>query len=153
MVRKTISQIKFEIDQIDQLFVAYADLLERVNNEPPNLVQITALASVLHSFYNGLENIFRSIAKGIDGRVPAGTHWHRELLSQVANPTINRGAVLSDETAQALITYLGFRHFYRHSYSFFLDWNELETLIDQLPEAWRHTKEDLQRFLNGLSDE
>ena len=73
MTKKTISQIEFEIGQIDRLFEAYADLLERIHENKPDLVEITALASVLHSFYNGLENIFLSIAKGIDMDVPIGS--------------------------------------------------------------------------------
>lgn len=52
---KIISQIEFEISQIDQLFIAYSDLLERAQNNTPDLVEVTAVASVLHSFYNGLK--------------------------------------------------------------------------------------------------
>ena len=62
----------FEIGQIDQLLAVYADLVERVQQRPPDLVEITAIASVLHSFYNGLENIFLSIAKGVDQQVYTG---------------------------------------------------------------------------------
>ncbi len=72
MAEKIISQIKFEIEQIDRLFELYADLLEQVQKGTPGLVDATAVASVLHSFYNGLENVFLSIAKGIDADVPAG---------------------------------------------------------------------------------
>lgn len=52
---KIISQIEFEISQIDQLFIAYSDLLERAQNNTPDLVEVTTVASVLHSFYNGLK--------------------------------------------------------------------------------------------------
>lgn len=65
LVEKVISQVKFEIGQIDHLFESYADLLEQAQKKAPDLVEITAVASVLHSFYNGLENIFLSIAKGM----------------------------------------------------------------------------------------
>ncbi len=51
-----VSRVTFEIGQIDQLLAAYADVLERVQQRTPDLVEITAIASVLHSFYNGLEN-------------------------------------------------------------------------------------------------
>jgi len=71
LVDRIISQVKFEIGQIDQLFESYADLLEQAQKKAPDLVEVTAMASVLHSFYNGLENIFLSIAKGIDQDVPA----------------------------------------------------------------------------------
>ena len=63
MTNRVISQIEFELGQIEQLFEAYVDLLDRRNKKKPDLVEITALASILHSFYNGLENIFLSIPK------------------------------------------------------------------------------------------
>lgn len=70
MANKVISQVEFELSQIEQLFESYTDLLKRVKERSPDLIEVTALASVLHSFYNGLENTFLSIAKGIDADVP-----------------------------------------------------------------------------------
>lgn len=83
MDEKVASQISFEIGQIDELLKSYSDLLKQTQTQTPNLVEITALASVLHSFYNGLENIFLTIAKKIDQKVPETTHWHRDLLTQM----------------------------------------------------------------------
>jgi hypothetical protein len=90
LAERVISQVGFEIGQIDQLFKSYADLLERVQKNMPDLVEVTAVASVLHSFYNGLENIFLSIAKGIDADVPAGSQWHRHLLTRMAESTARK---------------------------------------------------------------
>jgi len=41
----------------------------------------------LHSFYNGLENIFKLIAKKIDEQNPTSERWHIELLDQMAKTT------------------------------------------------------------------
>jgi hypothetical protein len=150
LTKKTISQIEFEIGQIDQLFEAYADLLEHIHENKLDLVEITALASVLHSFYNGLENIFLSIAKGIDMDIPTGSQWHRDLLTRMQENTPHRGTVLRVETTQRLADYMGFRHFYRHSYSFFLDWNELEILLTPLAEVWAQVKTEFQLFIDDL---
>jgi hypothetical protein len=153
LAEKVISQVEFEIGQIDQLFKSYADLLERVQKNMPDLVEVTAVASVLHSFYNGLENIFLSIAKGIDADVPAGSQWHRDLLTRMAESTARRRSVLTTEMAHRLADYLGFRHFYRHSYSFFLEWDEVEKLVTPLAEVWVQVKDELQLFLNSLSSD
>ena len=111
------------------------------------------MASVLHSFYNGLENIFLSVAKGIDQDVPAGSQWHRDLLIQMTEPTPDRGPALSTMTAQRLTDYLTFRHFYRHSYSFFLEWRKVEKLVIPLAEVWKQAKDELQLFLESLSSD
>lgn len=149
MDRKIKSQVKFEIKQIDELFQSYADLFNRVRNRSPDLVEITAIASVLHSFYNGMENIFLTIAKGIDESVPLGEQWHRELLIQMAEQTPDRNRVLTQETVQCLAKYLAFRHYFRHSYSFFLEWKELKELVDPLEGDWKRIKNEILLFLNN----
>lgn len=50
-----MDQVTFEVEQIDHLLAAYADLLEPDRAGTPGLIEITAAASVLHSFYNGVE--------------------------------------------------------------------------------------------------
>lgn len=150
MANKVISQVEFELSQIEQLFESYTDLLKRVKERSPDLIEVTALASVLHSFYNGLENTFLSIAKGIDADVPTGFQWHRDLLTRMTEPTSYRAPVLTLETARRLADYLGFRHFYRHSYSFFLDWNEMEKLVLPLEEVWEQVKAEVLLFLSKL---
>lgn len=152
MVEKVVSQAEFEIGQIDHLFESYADLLTQTRERAPDLVEITAVASVLHSFYNGLENIFLSIAKGIDRDAPVGTHWHRNLLTRMTETTSSRGPVLTTDTAHRLADYLGFRHFYRHSYTFFLEWDELEKLVTPLTEVWERTRGEIQQFLDRLNE-
>lgn len=119
MVERVVSQVEFEIGQIEHLFESYADLLEQAQEKAPDLVEVTAVAAVLHSFYNGLENIFLSIAKGIDRDVPAGVQWHRDLLTRMMEATSGRGPVLTVDMAHRLANYLAFRHFYRRSYTFF----------------------------------
>jgi hypothetical protein len=153
LAKKVISQVEFELGQIEQLLESYRDLLERAKKNRPNLVEATALASVLHSFYNGLEKIFLSIAKGIDADVPTGLQWHRDLLTRMTHSTSRRAPVLTVETAHQLADYLGFRHFFRHSYSFFLDWNEMERLILSLANVWIQVKADLQLFLDNLDSD
>jgi hypothetical protein len=150
LVDKVVSQVTFEIEQIDRLFDSYAALLEKTQEGIPGLVEVTAVASVLHSFYNGLENILLCIAKGIDRDVPSGAQWHRDLLTQMVEATSFRPPVLTDETTQRLADYLAFRHFYRHSYTFFLEWEEMVNLVTPLTEVWQRVKGEIDRFLSGL---
>lgn len=102
MAEKVIRKLKFEVGQIDHLFGVYADLLERARESTPDMVELKAMASVLHSFYNGPENMFLLIAKGIDKDVPSGGQWHRDLIEQMTNTTPSRNPVLTDETSAQL---------------------------------------------------
>lgn len=159
MLEKVISQVQFEIEQIDRLFQSYAALLEIPKKHVPNLVEMTALAAVLHSFYNGLENLFQTIAKGIDAQISTSsqwhrhllTQWHRHLLTQMATVQNHRKAVLTPETSSRPSEYLAFRHFFRHAYSFFMEWDEMEKLVIPLAEVWVITRGELEAFLKSLN--
>lgn len=82
-----------------------------------------------------------------------GDHWHRDLLMEMALSTSHRKAVLSADATRRLADYLAFRHFYRHSYSFFLSWIELEKLVTELEDVWHQIRRELQRFLLNLEAE
>ena len=56
----------------------------------PDLKEMTILASVMHSFYNGVEAVFQMIAKNFGEHVESATHWHKGLLSNMAQPGTDR---------------------------------------------------------------
>ena len=72
--------IQDEIKNIDDLLVEYELLFDLVQQREPDSVETLALAALSHSFYNGLENIFKLIAKRVDLYIPDSASWHIELL-------------------------------------------------------------------------
>lgn len=147
---KFVSQIRFEVGEIEHLIVAYAELLATSVSTMPDQVHLAALAAVLHSFYSGVERIFLTIANSIDGMTPTGQQWHRDLLAQMTIATRHRQSVLSTGAAAHLRDYLAFRHFFRHTYSFYLDWDEMAELVRMLPAVWAETKGDIEHFLTTI---
>ena len=154
MFEEIIEQIEFEITQIDHLLEVYGELFQRALQESAlNVIELAALSSVVHSFYNGLENIFVNIAKRLDQNVPTGSQWHRDLLIQIGTPTGRRGAVLTDTTITDLTNYLGFRHFYRHSYAFFVEESKLDQLVIPMSSLWLQVRLELVTFVESLKNQ
>ena len=104
-------QIIFKINEIDKLFSEYELIFKKLETEKPDLFDMTILGSVLHSFYNGIENIFEIIAKNIDGSVPQGNKSHQELLHQMASENNNRIEIIDEDLYMKLREYATFRHF------------------------------------------
>ena len=134
--------IEFELGEIDLLFQLYQKELLDIE-ESPNLVEITALAGVLHSFYNGIEKILLIIAKNIDKSVPSDLNWHKTLLEQMAGENMHRNSVITDGMKNDLVKYLGFRHFFRHSYTYQLKWERMEKLAKPLRGVWEKFKAEI----------
>ena len=143
----SLDKIIFEISEIDKLLNDVEPLLLLCKQRNPDLIETMASAAVLHSFYNGLENIFVHIAKDFDNSVPGGNKWHKKLLEQMITG-INRKPVLSEENYQKLNEYLIFRHFFRHAYSYRLDWDEMRELVLNIKTVWAKVKAEITDFLN-----
>lgn len=139
--------IQRELNELDELMHRYSEAILSASASEPELLHVTALGSVLHSFYSGIERIFTDVAKRIDGSLPQGDRWHTELLMQMARPTASRSPVISDEVQRQLRRYLAFRHYYRHSYSHSLEWPRLRELTADLTDVWQSVRTDLHRFL------
>lgn len=150
LLEEVLDHVRVGIKQIERLFTEYGDLLRHLQQEQPNQVELMAAASILHSFYNGLEITFRSVAKNLDGKIPSGSDWHHELLNQMARATEKRPALLSAQSPAILKEYLDFRHFFRHAYSFSLDWNRCGNLIQTLPEVWAQVRNDFGTFIEAF---
>lgn len=117
------------------------------SEERPSQRDKAALGSFLHSFYNGVENILRRISREVDGTLPQGEGWHRALLKRMEREIPNRRrSVLSEETADNLKPYLGFRHFFRHSYAFEIDWRKMRPLVANVEKVFEEFKQDLEDF-------
>jgi hypothetical protein len=112
---------------------------------------LDGVALNLHSIYSGLERIFERIATAIDGSIPSGTNWHRELLNQMAIevPGI-RPAVISSDLKEKLEEYRGFRHVVRNVYTYRLKPEKIEGLVSMLNTVMAKIETDITGFAKFL---
>ncbi len=143
-------KITFEISEIETLLGHASILLEKCKLQEPDFIELSAVGSTLHSFYNGLENIFLLIRKEIDKKNDTSGRWHSELLDSMFKETENRTAVLDESLRQQLSDYMGFRHFFRHAYGYHLRWDLAKPLLDNLPAVWESTKNCILKFIAKL---
>ncbi len=148
---KLRKQIAVERAQLHRLHETYRPILEKCATSPPSEIELSGLAALLHSFYTGIENIFKRIAEEIDGQLPAGEAWHRELLDVMAGPGKARPAVISKGVVERLDAYLDFRHFFRHAYIFTLRWDRMKALVLGCEETLRQLETELDSFLRGAT--
>ena len=141
------AKIIFEISQIDTLLEKAKILSEKCALNTPDFIEISAAGATLHAFYNGLENIFILIGKQIDNATFTSQRWHKELLDSMFSDTDRRSAILDNSLHDKLFDYMSFRHVFRHSYGYALDWERLNPLFSQMNEVWKNTKTCIQKFI------
>ena len=144
---KLTKQIDVELEELHQLLATHRPLLERCRSVPPSAIETSALAALLHSFYNGLENMFKRVAVEVDADPPLGDNWHRKLLDAMIAPTGLRPPVITPATHQQLLDYLSFRHVFRHAYSFRLRWEKMAALVHDCEGVLRQVEAEIRAFL------
>ncbi len=112
---------------------------------------LDGVALNLHGFYAGVESIFKEIAGEVDGSVPAGSDWHRQLLMQMAAELPGlRPPVITRDTRTCLDEYRGFRHVVRNVYIYNLRPSRVEELAEGLSACYAALTHDLLSFCTFL---
>jgi uncharacterized protein YutE (UPF0331/DUF86 family) len=151
LLKADITEELEKLRRLEEEFAGAQNLLQL----PPEKVPFYhrgAVGYLLHSFYNGCENIFRSIARFFENDVYPQT-WHRDLLKRMKLEIPGyRPRVIDEELFRLLDNFRGFRHKFRHSYSFDLDWERERQVALKLPKALKLFTEQIRNFLEILEE-
>jgi hypothetical protein len=136
-----------EREQLVRLISGMQRILSKCPDMAPDEIELSALAATLHSFYTGVENIFKRVSIELDGEPVSGDSWHRELLLRMKSSRKGRPALLSEELHDELLEFLRFRHVFRNAYSFDLDWQKMSPLVLKLETTFKKIEHALDNFV------
>jgi len=152
-LRSLQAEIESDFAGLETVINEIREIREGLVTLEPTHKDKAALGAFVHSFYNGIENILKRLAQEIENSVPVGEGWHRTLLRRMTAEVKGvRPRVLKRETVKALEPYLGFRHFFRHSYTFEIDWQKLQPLVDDVENVFRRFRQDVEHFFSTQLD-
>ena len=117
-------KISAEIENISKIVLEVKKLLMKSNLDK---YQINSAALYLHNFYNGVENIFKQFIAEYNLKVKNSSKWHKELLD-----TCYLEKVINKSLYNKLKSYLQFRHFVAHSYTFNYEYELFKNLVVDL---------------------
>ncbi|MEX2534769.1 MAG: hypothetical protein WD273_04135 [Trueperaceae bacterium] len=140
-----------KIARLEKDFVAAEVLMNRSADEV-GFYDRAAIGYYMHSFYNGCENIFRSIASFFENELEPDS-WHSDLLRRMKLEIPGyRPAVINDELYLLLEDFRGFRHVFRHSYTFELDWDRERLVVSKFRHSASLMHKQVQAFLAQLEE-
>jgi len=144
-ILKELDNIKFleaEFSKIENMLQLPADQVPYYDRG--------AIGYILHSFYNGCENIFSSIARFFENDLGPQS-WHRDLLKRMnlEIPGI-RPKLIDEELYRLFDDFRAFRHRFRHLYSFELDWERECIVARKFPVTVKKFKKQVRGFVKKL---
>lgn len=144
-----------ELNNIERLKNEFSASSEDKLERPPEQMPFYDRAAVgyfLHGFYNACENIFQSIARFFENDIGPQT-WHRDLLKRMKLEIAGyRPAVIDQELYLLLDEFRGFRHVYRHSYTFQLSWEKEAIVARKFKRTCDAFRLQILNFLNKLEE-
>ena len=141
-------KIRHEISRIDKSLNEVSPLLNLCNiKQKPDIIEKTAAAQVLHSFYNGVESII--VLLYMNEKLPNDLRWHKTLLEMAFGANPKNVIIFNDKIKINLEKYMSFRHFVRHSYSSELDWMIMGPLVIKIEKIWQIIKTEFEVFIEN----
>ncbi len=134
------SKIEAEYENIDRLIL---ELPEKERLPFLEFLQLAGVATILHNFYNGIENILKLILNEKNIPLPEGGSWHKDLLELAEEK-----GIIAKSTREQVGEYLSFRHFFSHAYALDLYAERLEPLVENIKKVYVFFKNDISDFLD-----
>jgi len=146
------ADIKDELLKLERIEEEYLKIKDKISLPPEEVTNYDrgAIGYLLHNFYNCCENIFSSIARFFENDLGQNT-WHKNLLKRMKIEVSGfRPKVIDEELYRLLDDFRGFRHKFRHSYSFELDWEKERLAAQKFPLTASLFKKQIATFIQNL---
>jgi hypothetical protein len=146
------ADITDELEKIELVVKEFNKVRNKVDLPPDQVSYYDrgAVGYLLHNFYNGCENIFRSIARFFENDLGPST-WHKDLLKRMKMEIAGyRPKVIENDLYMLLDDFRAFRHKFRHAYGFELDWEREQIVARKLVPANALLTKQLLSFLDKL---
>ncbi len=146
------ADVSDELDKLARLAKEFSLVEDKLAEDELSNYDRGAIGYLLHNFYNGCENIFRSIARFFENDL-GDDSWHRDLLKRMTLEVPGFRPRVIDETLYRLLDdFRAFRHKFRHSYSFELDWERERLVARRFRTAEGLLRRQLAGFLAKLGE-
>jgi len=151
-LRIFLSEFGFQVEQVERTFARLEERLRRVEASGGQEV-VESLAYWLHNLYCAFEDLFTMVAGFFENRVESSKRYHIELLRRMLVRIEGlRPPLLSEGSFKVLDELRGFRHVFRHAYSYGLDGEKVKNLATRVLEAKGNIMKDIKAFRDALAD-
>ena len=131
----------------------YEKIQQRSENYDANVEKMESLAYQLHNLYCAFEDLMELVADEFENRIEERRNWHIRLLRRMTEDISEiRPALFSLETFPLLDELRGFRHWFRHAYSYEIDPEKLGIVLRKAIELRRKYKSEVESFLRKLAE-
>jgi len=148
-----LAEFDFQIKQILKIYSIIEEKKVVFDKEPVASEMVESTGYWLHNLYSAFEDLFKMTAGFWENNVNIDGDFHVNLLKRMlVHIEQVRPALISEESYRFLNELRGFRHVFRHAYSFGLDDERVSFLLNRVLNKKELLLQDLKKFRKAIAD-
>jgi hypothetical protein len=150
-VQQLIDDVRGELGQMDIVVEELEAIEDDVEDRSATLRERAAASAFLASFYMGVENVLKRIARHHDIDPPRSERWHVALFERFCPPADGSLPVLFEgELIPKMDAYRRFRHVIHHGYERDLDYDRMRPGIEGARQTFERFQDEVESYLESL---
>ena len=147
-----LAEFEYQVSEINSIYAKIEKKLNFLERKEVSMEMVESTGYWLHNLYCAFEDLFKVVAGFWENDVGTDESFHIHLLKrmQVRIKGI-RPALLSKDSFENLNELRGFRHVFRHAYSYGLDDQRVLTLLQHVLSKKDLIMEDLLKFQDDIA--
>ncbi len=142
-----LAEFDFQVKQIKDIYKTLQKKLPLIEKQSVAQESIESAGYWLHNLYSAYEDLFKLVAGFWENSLNLNGEFHVQLLKRMLlNIKDVRPALLSEAGYRILNELRGFRHVFRHAYSYGLDDERVSALLHKVLLQEDAVIKDLQTF-------
>ena len=148
-----LAEFDFQIKQILKIYSIIEGKKLVFNKEPVASEMVESTGYWLHNLYSAFEDLFKLTAGFWENNIKTNGGFHINLLKRMLIHIEQiRPALISEESYRFLNELRGFRHVFRHAYSFGMDDERVSFLLHRVLKKKELLLQDLEDFRNAIAE-
>jgi uncharacterized protein YutE (UPF0331/DUF86 family) len=144
-----LAEFDFQVKQIRDIYKTLQKKLPLIEKQQVAQESVESAGYWLHNLYSAYEDLFNLVAGFWENSLSTDGNYHVQLLKRMLlNIKDVRPALLSEACYRILNELRGFRHVFRHAYTYGLDEERVSTLLRKILRQKDPVIKDLQTFRN-----
>lgn len=146
-VKIFVAELEAQRKEIFKLHSTIQEKSKRLKSHLDDEDLTNSLAYKLHNLYSAYEDLFKLVARFFENQIADISGYHSELLNRMKLLIEGvRPELLADESFMLLDELRGFRHVFRHAYSYKLDAERVVKLSEKTESLIALFEKDFEKF-------
>ena len=142
-----LAAFDYQLQQIERMYIRLEPKVSAIEKQTVAAEVVESAGYWMHNLYCAFEDLFKLVAGFWENNLSTDGEFHVQLIKRMLLSIEGvRPAVLSENSYKFLNELRGFRHVFRHAYSYGLDDERVSTLLRKILNQKGAVIQDLNNF-------